>query len=35
MNRAWLAARSAILWAASLLHFFIAAPILVFLGIFL
>jgi 1-acyl-sn-glycerol-3-phosphate acyltransferase len=35
MKSAWLAVRSAILWAASLLHFFIAAPILVFLGIFL
>jgi 1-acyl-sn-glycerol-3-phosphate acyltransferase len=35
MRRAWLAVRSAILWAASLVHFFIAAPVLVFLGIFL
>jgi len=35
MNRAWLALRSAILWIISGLHFFIVAPILVFLGIFL
>ena len=35
MKRAWLAVRSAILWALSILHFFIAAPTLVFLGIFL
>jgi len=35
MRPAWLAVRAAILWVLSLLHFFIAAPILVFLGIFL
>jgi 1-acyl-sn-glycerol-3-phosphate acyltransferase len=35
MRRAWLAVRSAVLWALSLVHFFIAAPTLVFLGIFL
>ena len=35
MTRALLAVRAAILWAFSLLHFFIAAPTLVFLGIFL
>jgi 1-acyl-sn-glycerol-3-phosphate acyltransferase len=35
MKRTWLAVRAAILWVLSLLHFFIAAPILVFLGIFL
>jgi 1-acyl-sn-glycerol-3-phosphate acyltransferase len=35
MKRAWLSARAAILWALSLIHFFIAAPLLVFLGIFL
>ena len=35
MKRAWLAVRAAILWIFSLLHFFIAAPTLVFLGIFL
>jgi 1-acyl-sn-glycerol-3-phosphate acyltransferase len=35
MKRAWLALRSAVLWFLSILHFFIAAPILVFLGIFL
>ena len=35
MNRAWLAVRAAILWVASLVHFFISAPVLVFLGIFL
>jgi 1-acyl-sn-glycerol-3-phosphate acyltransferase len=35
MNRAWLAVRASILWAASLVHFFISAPVLVFLGIFL
>jgi 1-acyl-sn-glycerol-3-phosphate acyltransferase len=35
MKRAWLALRSAILWGLSIAHFFIAAPMLVFLNIFL
>ena len=35
MKRAFLAVRAAILWVLSLLHFFIVAPTLVFLGIFL
>jgi len=35
MKRALLAPRSALLWIVSGLHFFIVAPILVFLGIFL
>jgi len=35
MKRAWLVFRSASLWFLSLLHFFIAAPTLVFLGVFL
>ena len=35
MKRAWLALRSAILWFLSIVHFFIAAPMLVFLNIFL
>jgi 1-acyl-sn-glycerol-3-phosphate acyltransferase len=35
MKRAFLALRSALLWILSILHFFIVAPILVFLGIFL
>jgi 1-acyl-sn-glycerol-3-phosphate acyltransferase len=35
MRRALLALRSAFLWFVSILHFFLAAPILVFLGIFL
>jgi 1-acyl-sn-glycerol-3-phosphate acyltransferase len=35
MKKAWLAIRSAILWGLSILHFFIAAPTLVLLGIFL
>jgi 1-acyl-sn-glycerol-3-phosphate acyltransferase len=35
MKRAWLVFRSAILWIFSGLHFFIVAPLLVFLGIFL
>src|SRR6201998_4486363 len=35
MKRAWLARRSAILWGLSIAHFFIAAPMLVFLNIFL
>jgi 1-acyl-sn-glycerol-3-phosphate acyltransferase len=35
MRCAWLSARSAMLWVLTLLHFFIAAPALVFLAIFL
>jgi len=35
MKRAYLTVRSALLWISSLLHFFMAAPVLVFLGIFL
>ena len=35
MKSAWLAVRSAILWFFGILHFFIAAPTLVLLGIFL
>jgi 1-acyl-sn-glycerol-3-phosphate acyltransferase len=35
MKRAWFVVRSAVLWVFSGLHFFIAAPVLVFLGIFL
>lgn len=35
MSRAGLAVRSALLWTLSLLHFFVVAPALVFLGIFL
>ena len=35
MKGVWLAFRSAILWIFSGLHFFIVAPLLVFLGIFL
>jgi 1-acyl-sn-glycerol-3-phosphate acyltransferase len=35
MRRALLALRSAFLWFVSILHFFLAAPTLVFLGIFL
>ena len=35
MRKAWLAIRSAILWSLSILHFFIVAPTLVLLGIFL
>jgi 1-acyl-sn-glycerol-3-phosphate acyltransferase len=35
MKRAYFVLRSAFLWAVSLLHFFIAAPTLVLLGIFL
>src|SRR6202166_2786416 len=35
MKRVLLALRSALLWFLSILHFFIAAPTLVFLGIFL
>src|SRR5215472_15999715 len=35
MKRALLALRSAFLWAASGLHFFVVAPLLVFLALFL
>jgi 1-acyl-sn-glycerol-3-phosphate acyltransferase len=35
MKRAWLAVRAAFLWILSGLHFFLVAPTLVFLGIFL
>src|SRR5258707_4447782 len=35
MKKTWLAIRSAILWILSILHFFIVAPTLVLLGIFL
>ena len=35
MRKVWLAIRSAILWSLSILHFFIVAPTLVLLGIFL
>src|SRR5258706_8504267 len=35
MKKSWLAVRSAFLWILSGLHFFIVAPLLVFLGIFL
>src|SRR5260370_40135189 len=35
MKKAWLAVRSILLWILSGLHFFIVAPSLVFLGIFL
>lgn len=35
MKRLWLALRAAFLWVVSGLHFFIVAPTLVFLGIFL
>jgi len=35
MKRAWLAVRSVILWTLSIGHFFVAAPMLVFLNIFL
>jgi 1-acyl-sn-glycerol-3-phosphate acyltransferase len=35
MKHALLVLRSAVLWALSILHFFVAAPVLVFLGIFL
>lgn len=35
MKRALLALRSAFLWTLSLLHFFLVAPLLVFLGVFL
>ena len=35
MKRTWQVLRSAVLWIVSGLHFFIVAPVLVFLGIFL
>jgi 1-acyl-sn-glycerol-3-phosphate acyltransferase len=35
MKRAWLSVRSFVLWALTFLHFFVAAPVLVFLAIFL
>src|SRR3977135_2531048 len=35
MKKSWMALRSEILWIFSGLHFFIVAPLLVFLGIFL
>jgi 1-acyl-sn-glycerol-3-phosphate acyltransferase len=35
MKRAWLAVRSFLLWTVTYLHFFFAAPMLVFLAIFL
>jgi len=35
MKRAWLTLRSSFLWLLTLMHFFIVAPTLVFLGIFL
>jgi 1-acyl-sn-glycerol-3-phosphate acyltransferase len=35
MKRAWLVFRSAILWIASVLHFFLVVPLLILLGIFL
>ena len=35
MKRAWLSVRSVLLWIVTLLHFFLAAPVLVFLAIFL
>ncbi len=35
MKRAYLALRSVVLWSLSIIHFFIAAPFLVFLNIFL
>jgi 1-acyl-sn-glycerol-3-phosphate acyltransferase len=35
MKKAWLKVRSVLLWTATLLHFFLAAPVLVFLAIFL
>lgn len=35
MNRAWFILRSVFLWMVSALHFFLAVPVLVFLGIFL
>jgi 1-acyl-sn-glycerol-3-phosphate acyltransferase len=35
MKRGWLALRSAFLWILSGVHFFVVAPLLVFLGIFL
>ena len=35
MRRAWLAVRSALVWAVSLLHFVVAVPVLIALAIFL
>jgi 1-acyl-sn-glycerol-3-phosphate acyltransferase len=35
MKRAYFAVRSALLWTLSLIHFFLAAPVLVFLNLFL
>jgi 1-acyl-sn-glycerol-3-phosphate acyltransferase len=35
MRRMWLVLRSAVLWALSGLHFFVVAPLLVLLGVFL
>src|SRR5262249_21842506 len=35
MRRAYLVVRSAVLWTLSLIHFFLAAPVLVFLDLFL
>jgi 1-acyl-sn-glycerol-3-phosphate acyltransferase len=35
MKNAWLKVRSFLLWTVTLLHFFLAAPVLVFLAIFL
>src|SRR5437762_9078404 len=35
MKTAWFVLRSVLLWIASGLHFFLAVPVLVFLGIFL
>ena len=33
MKSAWLKVRSVLLWIVTLLHFFVAAPVLVFLAI--
>jgi len=35
MKSAWLKLRGVLLWTVTLLHFFLAAPVLVFLAIFL
>ena len=35
MKKTWFALRSAFLWMVSALHFFLAVPVLVFLGVFL
>jgi len=35
MRRAWLSVRSFVLWTVTYLHFFVAAPTLVFLAAFL